>query len=237
MPDEYYFDEQGMRRSVRSIRWTERQPINNPPTPGLFYTQSSPQTIVPAVNKSGETIPAYSCVEVYEGDVLSGGVVYHNYVRKPSTTYGKLYATTAGVDSIVTSDDPEPRTGVIFETGLVRYDSGNPSFGDGYGPKPGQFTVAYGFPGFICLGVVDAPNKIMRVMPYLTRMIVKMTADVTANSSTTAYKIMVGTPGSESDSGFTTVLSAYTRTALSDTKFAFLTFINGNWYLEPAECG
>jgi hypothetical protein len=134
---------------------------------------------------------------------------------------------------------PDGKIGLAYVGGmcLVRYTGSAPSVGDGLGPKPSQATLAIGYPCFGTVeAVIDTTEKLVqcRLQPIST-LLCKPTGAVSANTPTTSYKIYAGTPGSESDSGFTTVPSAVSRTAIASGKWCKATRING-LEMEPLQC-
>lgn len=225
----YVFDESGVRRIVGAVRRVEQSSRNSPLNLPPMVSSGTPEKWIECTNAAGETIPAYSVVALDTGSTTDGRL--HMAAKKPSTTFYRAYGFTCSVDS-----SSPGKVGVILETGLVKYDSGTPAYGEGWGVKPGQYTVSKGYPGFICLGIADATNKIMlaQFAPLMT-LLGKSTGSISAGSSS-AYKIYAGTPGSESDAGFTSVPTAYFRTAIASGKWFKLTWINNGWEGEPLTC-
>lgn len=89
------------------------------------------------------------------------------------------------------------------------------------------------FGGVTCINVVDEP---------ITKLLVKLTADVANNAATTAsgYTIMVSsTQGSESDGGWTTVPTAYNRTGttIKNNTYCWSNWVNNGWDLTPITAG
>lgn len=111
-------------------------------------------------DESGETIPAYG---VFVGDSLDvSGTRRTVKAKRPSTSNlynGKrIYVNGPRArEHEKKGQTQQDRAGNV----LVAYDTGTPAAGETWGPKPGQWTLSKGYPGFRCVGVVDASNKIM----------------------------------------------------------------------------
>lgn len=232
------FNETGMRRAVTSIRKTESMPL--PAATGFSPTISSgtSQNWLFCKNNAGETIPRYSLVELQQGTTIDG--VYHRYAKKPSTTLGKLYGFSAGLD--VGSSD---RVGVMLESGLVQYDpaAGTPVDGECWGIKPGQFTLYKNYPGFICLGVEDSTNHIMRAQwEPINRLTGKASSDVSALSGSTpgsgTLTIWIGgASGSWSASTLTVPVLNFSQQVGTAGKFLTAIKVQGTWQLIFESCG
>lgn len=181
-------------------------------------------------NASGVEIPPHSCVAIAGGSTLDG--LFHANMYRPSTEFFKSYGFT-GSQAI-----PAHETGGYhLEHWLATYDSGTPAAEEGWGPRPGQFTLSKGYPGVVINSLRDSTNRIVEVAHCfpLTVLLGKTTGSVTANSSTTSWAIYAGTLGSESTTSFS-VPSAYSRIAIASGKWIKATWINNGWHLEPLEC-
>ncbi|MEX0675970.1 MAG: hypothetical protein WD063_02765 [Pirellulales bacterium] len=183
---------------------------------------------IPFKNVSGETIPAFAAMAIT-------GLAYENGIAflecdKPGTAFAREYA----VNNIY--DVPADRRGTCFRAGDLRvlYDSGTPAAGAGWGPKPGQWSLAHGFPGFTLEGVVHADKRIAKAFfEPITQVLAKTTASVGAGATTQSYRVYAGPFGSETDAGFTTVPAAHNRTAQSmdADEWAWLVWTNDGWEL------
>jgi hypothetical protein len=188
-------------------------------------------------NQSGYTAPANSVVAVTGVARDNGGHTQRRNlltVGQPDTTLRRGYLIT-GYASI-----PNNTVGLAFGfDGLMEaaYDSGSPTNGESWGPKPGQFTLSRGWPGFVVDGVNgDNTLAVVRFEP-IVQLLGKTTAPVSPNSTTTAYQIWTGLQASESNAGYS-VPTAFNRTSASipSGKFIRLTWMNNSWYIEPLEC-
>jgi hypothetical protein len=185
-----------------------------------------------AKNTSGESIPPFSVARV-NSVIETNGIATHE-LKKPSTTFSRTYAVT-GQAGIINNG-----YGAVFNCPvvLVTYDTGTPSAGETWGPKPSQWSVSKGYPGFVCLGIVDSTNKIAlaRQEPYDT-IIGKLTGALSATTNT--VNVWTGDGGSEA------VVSGWTISArpwwdigsctfpVSTTAKVVCKCIDGQWYILP----
>lgn len=233
--DEYLFNQSGMRRSVRSIRWTEGQ-SKNVILP-VYHSSSGGVAWHRFINNTAETIPACAImamasdpqIEMAGSDIFQ--VIYK--CSKPSTTFRQ----TAAVNSRAAVLAGESGFCCFEGPVWIAYDSGTPARGEGWGPKPGQWTLSKGFPCTTLVdGIVDSTNKLLLgTLSPIGTLLCKATADNAAGSlatDTTDYKIQSGTAGSEADAGFTTQPAIYAREATSNNEFFTATWINNTWYAD-----
>jgi hypothetical protein len=189
---------------------------------------------IPFVNTSGETIPAFAVMAVR-------GVAYENGIAflqcdKPSAAFVRQYA----VNNIYSV--PPGLRGTCFRGGEVRalYDVGSPAAGEGWGPKPGQWSLSKGYPAAAgAVGIVDAAAKVLLgSLREIDRMLVKTTAAVGTNVTTVTYTIYGGTLGAEVPLGFTSVPPARNRgRPIASGEWALLVWVNNGWELREVEAG
>lgn len=227
----YGFDESGVRRIVKSVRQIENASQQSPQPFNPMVSSGTSETWIECKNNAGEEIPAHSVVFVTT-DATVGDRKVNNAI-KPSTTFYPLHGFTPGLP--VASAQP---VGVVMENALVRYDTGTPAPGEGWGIKPGQYTLSKGYPGARCIRIVDSTKKIMlaEFLP-ITTLLGKSSASISANSSpdSTKWDIYVGTAGSEADSTFDAP-TAYCRVAIASGKFVQVFWRNNGWEMTPLEC-
>ena len=203
---------------------------SQPPVPGRQPSRAGELNDgVWCINDPGEQIPPMSiaCADTLKADLDYGGMK----LKKPGTTFRKRLIITG--ESYVESGKPLWFPSQRFYR--VKYDSGTPAPDEGWGPKPGQWTISKGFPGCTICGILDATNKIALVSldsPIVT-LLGKGTGAIGAASSGTNYRIYGGTAGSEADCGFTTVPTAYNKgaTAIANNDWVWLEFTNNAWYI------
>ncbi len=188
-------------------------------------------------NASGYTAPANSVVGVTGVARDAGGHTQKRNLltfERPSTTLRRNYFITGYADIANGS------VGVAFGFDgpmEATYDTGTPANGEGWGPKPGQFTLSKGFPGFLVDGLnADNSLAVVRIEP-ITELFGRTTATVAANSISSDYKIYTGAAGGEADSGFSPPAAYFvTSVAIPSGKKIHLWWTNNSWYAEPLEC-
>ncbi len=223
------------RRVDKAVRLVEQQPIfrggggqrPQPPNEG-----EDGRIIL--VNTSGEAVPAWGVCGVKRYSVISETPFIE--IEKPSTTL-KEYVFN-GSEPIAIGGTGAAQKGPHWR---ARYDTGTPAIREGWGVKPGQWTLAKGYPTLIYVrGIWDSTAKIIHgEYRPITTLLGKSVTALTANTSyttSTNIKIYGGTFGSEADVGFTTIPTARSRTAIAIDKWIKLTLINGYLEVEPLEC-
>lgn len=233
MADGYYvLDEQTGRRMVRSTLYTER--MNRGGGGGTSTPTNLNQLWWPFRNDYTGTVPSYGVVAI-TGVVevtATSSTIYTG--DRPGTTFRQLYGVNSSVEVA------EGEYGMLTLTGpcYIAYDSGTPAAGEGWGPKPGQFTLSKGFPGgTIVSGIQDSTNKLLLgTLAPITVLLGKTTGAITGGTASSAYGIWCGVLDSEADSGFTTVPSSLSRVDIDSGKFVKLTWHNNGWLMEPLEC-
>jgi hypothetical protein len=183
---------------------------------------------VPFTNVSGETIPAFAAMAI-TGLVHENGIAFLQ-CDKPGTTFVREYAVNNMFDV------PAGLRGTCFRAGDLRvlYDAAAPAAGEGWGPKPGQWSLSRGYPGFSIQGVVDSQHRIAKTFyEPIAQVLVKTTGAVAPGATTADYRVYAGTFGSEEDAGFTTVPTARNRTgqSLDADEWAWLAWTGGGWEL------
>lgn len=185
-------------------------------------------------NDSGETCPAFGIL------VITGTEMRGNEFKRP-VLIGNKPSTTFYREFVVNGPTPIPAGGYGRCTRgpgacSVKYDTGTPANGEGWGPKPGQWTASKGFPGISCEGIKSASRYLMLgTLSPITTLLCKATAQNSAGSlatDTSDYKIYAGTAGSESDAGFTTQPAIYSRSDIMIDEWFYATFRNGTWYAD-----
>ncbi len=185
-------------------------------------------------NSGSTTIPANSCVAVLDVIRDAGGHTNKRDVCKvdrPDTTLRRNYLIT-GYSAIAAGS-----VGVAFGFDgpmEAAVDSGTPANGETWGPKPGQYTLHKGNPGFLVDG--DNGDDSVAVVRFeaITELLVQATAGASAGSSTAYYKVMTGTLGSETDGGWTSVPAARVRyEPILNTAWCRLILTTNGWDIEP----
>ncbi len=233
------FDDQSVNRIARVVRQVEGTPRTTAEGATSRSLTSNCELWQECKNAAGETIPALSVVFINTTVSTMDDRQVNNAI-KPSTTFYGLHGFTMDRDAELI--DGVGKLAVIMETGLVKYDTGTPAPGEGWGIKPGQYTLSKGYPGARCIRIVDSTTKIMlaQFLP-ITAFLGKTVVSASAGSSLSgdvagAYKIYAGTKGSEVDGGWTTVPAVYFRNALAADKWFKATWLNDGWEGEPLTC-
>lgn len=228
MADPVRFDLQSARRIADTVYWKEsqtREVTGSRKGPGRWITGWRLGR-----NVSGEDIPPFSCVAVSGGSEVDEQ--FRANLSKPSTSFVKCYGFT-GSETI---PDGEPG-GYRFDPIWAAYDAGTPATEEGWGPKPGQFTLSKGYPGAIVTALKDTTSKIVEVSVCfpLVALLGKTTGSITANSASTSWQIYAGTLGSETATSFTAP-AAISRINLNSGIWIKCTWVNNGWLMEPLEC-
>lgn len=186
-------------------------------------------------NTSGEVCPPFGLLAVTGSEMRGVTDKYPVLLgAKPSTTFYQEYVVNGPTAIPAGGYGRATRgPGAIW----IKYDTGTPANGEGWGPKPGQWTASKGFPGAVCEGIQStSKTRMLGTLAPITVLLGKTTGAITANSASTSYQIWTGTLGSEANSGFTTVPSALSRVDIDSGKFVKLTWHNNGWLMEPLEC-
>jgi hypothetical protein len=186
--------------------------------------------IISVKNTSGEACPAYGLLAITGSELRGGRQILLG--AKPSTTFYRVYVVNGPTEI------PAGAVGeAYFAAGpqWIKYDTGTPVNGEGWGPKPGQWTASKGFPGITCEGIKDAARYLMLgTLGEIDTLLCKAVAQTASGtfSSTSAYTIMQGTAGSEASAGFTTQPTIYSRSDIMINEWFHATFRNGIWYAD-----
>lgn len=147
--------ERDAKRLGKMLRWYETQAGGGgPPEADGLRGRNEPS--ITFLNDSGETIPAYSIIELQEGGVIAEAIPYCKAVKP--VDQGLQYAITDGVQV------EKEKYGQCYLAGVVifTYDTGTPTIGDSYGPEDNEWTATDGgSPAFITfLQILDETKKL-----------------------------------------------------------------------------
>jgi hypothetical protein len=225
------FDLKSAQRIARTVKRIEQQSFGGE-LPGPLAPPRDQRVWWPFRNDSGETAPAGGVLAVTGLTIVSGVALLT--VTKPSSTFRRRYAIN---DALEVANG---KYGACCLAGVVQalYDSGTPAEGEGWGPKPSQWSLAKGYPRVAdVLGQVDASQKwLLAELEPLTTLIGRIESNLNKGSSGTVY-VMDDTE---------TKISSWTVSAVN--RYADLTasggspakvqcsFVNNRWCLDSAEC-
>jgi hypothetical protein len=193
MADGYQFDAQSVRRIADAVKAIETR-VSRLAAQGVSSKRLDAVQWVPFKNTTSEDAPRNAVMRVT--GVVTANQEYYLECAKPSTTFGKMYAVNSPVAV------PYNQFGLCATGGLleVLYDAGTPAQGDGYGPKPDQWSLSKNYPQSALIhGLFDTTNKIALCewMPISTG-IGKANATI-ANRASGAISIWAGPFGTEVD--------------------------------------
>src|SRR5215213_4800398 len=127
-------------------------------TPGGTALGIAPRTTgIPFKNNFAGTIKPYE-VFAAAGIYTTWGGPAAILADRPGTTFRRTYYVNGD------SEVPQGQCGLaqMGPAVTVAYDTGTPAIGEGWGPKPSQFTLSKNYPHIATvLGIVDASKKWM----------------------------------------------------------------------------
>lgn len=180
------------------------------------------------LNDASETVPAHGIIRVTGATLLGDQNLLLG--DKPSTTLSRLYLVNDCLDV------PQDEIGRAFLSlpKLALYDTAaTPAYGEGWGPKPSEWKLFKGYPGFTILGN-HASGSVLAEGGRLDKLLGKTDA-AHAKAASGTVSVYIGTAGSESDS--TINVTAYNKfAAVATTKWVWVEWSNNSWYLTAAEC-
>lgn len=127
--------------------------------------------------------------------------------------------------------------GIIYGDVQATYDTGTPATRELWGPKPAQWTLSKGYPGFRVLKNFDGSSMTatFRFDPF-HRLTGKTTSAFTAGTPSTAYNLWIGPPASGAASSFSTMPALTSLIDLDSGKFIEFWPGSNYWHAVPLEC-
>ena len=188
-------------------------------------------------NASGSEAPAYACMAVSGVQTLDSGEIVKK-IAKPSSTFYQEYIFNNG--TAIANEG----TGTYQEGPEVKvaYDTGTPAVGEGWGPKPSQWTVSKNYPATCIVGCIyNSTDKIMLARAQSINQIIGKLAGALSVGSSATVNVWSGAGGSEA------VITDMTVTAfdwlmssgaddIASEKKVVVDWINGIPYVTEAEC-
>lgn len=206
--------------------------------PTAQFIQGIPPDGVLFRNDASETMPAYGVGRITGDTDVSGNSV--TKVTKPDTTWSRNWLTNG------TKDVAAGKYGIGYlmdgKKRRVLYDSGTPAFGEGWGPKPSQWSLSKGYYGFDIFGNndTDALTTYAKAKPIET-LFGKLAGGTLAQGGTQTANIWAGDGGSEAATSFTaiTVRDWFMKsgaTAIANGKKVKIEWRLNAYYATLAEC-
>jgi len=193
MAEGYRFDAQSVRRIAEAVKAIETR-VSRLAAQGVSSKRMEATQWIPFKNTTSEDVPRGGVMRVT--GVTTSNQEYYLECAKPTTTFGRMYAVNSPVAV------PYNQFGLCAVGGLleVLYDSGTPAQGEGWGPKPDQWSLSKNYPqSALVHGVFDSTNKILLCdWSSIDGGIGKANATI-ANRASGAISIWAGTFGSEVD--------------------------------------
>jgi len=234
----YGFTERDLKRVVQTVLRSERSAKAGQ---GAAQANGSSVQWFPFRNDYSGTVPARSVMRITGATSFSsvfGGIDDQPILTcdRPNTTFYQQYAVCESQD-VLTGE-----YGLCALSGLleVAYDTGTPAQGEGWGPKPSQFTLSKNYPAAAnVVAITDSTNKYVLCWfgPIVT-VFGKTNAEIAKNATTGVVNVYSGVPGSGASiitsMQITTVHNPWETVAT--TKFVGVNWRNGLPCLDAREC-
>ena len=188
------------------------------------------------LNNSGEECPAYAVMEVTAG-VRGGANAYTEErltITKPTSTFNRLYLVNG--PQAVAADKEGEGTWLMDDAAgrpvLYASGDGTPAWGESWGAKASQWTLAKNRPGFLVTGAnnTSATNPYTSGVQYIVNQLKgKPTANIAKGAAGTVT-IWLGTTTPATAS--MTISARATGIAVVQDKFVSLAWSDEGW-----ECG
>jgi hypothetical protein len=182
-------------RAVESGRLNQRSDLELEPKDRNFGK-------IPFRNDSGEAVPAYAVMRVTSRATVDGRSIH--VIGKPTTTFQRRYL----VNGVLEVGIGKRGWGTwLWHADYVLYNSGSgtPAYGEGWGPKSGQWSLEKNYIGFFVEGGntgsgAASRTNAMQVMPHFV--IGKADAAIPEDDDGTV-RVYSGPRGTEADTGQT----------------------------------
>ncbi len=223
----YAYDENGKNRADAAIRWVESFREKQTRRQRRF---SGPFDDIKIYNNENSEMPQYGIGRVTAISEVGGEKVVN--LEKPSSTFSRNYLVNSG------GDVAYQKTGIAKNRPVVKvlYDTGTPAIGETWGPKSGQWTLSRNYPGFVCLGIVDADEKIMLARYDEPGIYLGKADSNISKGSTGTVSLWVGASGSETDSTINITGCSALGAAITSGKWVTVQYVNGVPYVGQFEC-
>lgn len=232
MTDLYTFNRDAIRQVAREVFREERESrARRGQIPGI--TQAYARNSVQFRNASGESIPAYAVMRVTGAEIRAGLPIIT--VAKPSTAFQRLYLVNGPNRVGSASTARGVGTWLDDEPGFVLYESGTPAYGESWGPKNGQWSLAKWRYGFTIIGGLAGSGAGIRVVAkqHEVNVVYGQTNGTHTKGSATTIDLYDGNNAAITS----TSITATNRFAtVATAKKVMCTWIGGTWVSSAAEC-
>ncbi len=147
-----------VKRLSRNVRRLENTSLNNVRNRvGIIHDDIRWLSVK---NQSASDGPAFGAAAVVGVEEIEGEAIL--LIERPSTTFNRDIIILGPEGCPGTDSESSPTGLATYTPDFVLYDSGTPANGDGWGPKPNQWSLSNGYPQCaLCIGDFDSTNKIM----------------------------------------------------------------------------
>lgn len=187
--------------------------------------------VVTVKNASAETCPPYGLLAIT--GVAKRGSRPVLVGDKPSTTFYREYVVN-GPTAI-----PAGKHGECYITAgpqVIKYYSGTPLNGEGWGPKPGQWEAYKGFPGITVEGIKSSTRTILLGTLGEARTLLCLTTGTIGPAATSSgFTVQSGDPSSNANSGFAPP-TVHLGMTIDSGKLFIAHWLNNCWVGMPWEC-
>lgn len=150
------FSDQTAGRIIEQVRWAEQFPRTRNPALNRPFSFGTNEWW-PCQSQASSDCPAFGIAAVVDITTLAGDDRPIILIDQPSTTFRRQYVVI-NQDGVAANSYGAcsfgPRVRVAYDS------SATPAFDDGWGPKPGQWTITKIYPSAISIvGVADSAAK------------------------------------------------------------------------------
>lgn len=181
-------------------------------------------------NDNAGTVPAHGCLRITGMATVKGKPILT--IDQPNTTFGRLYLVN-GQNQVATG-----KTGWGYflmgdKPRKVLYDTGTPAYGESWGPKASQWSLAKWRYGFTILGSNDTTALTTHAAQHVVNHFIGKTDASHAKSATGTISVYDGNRA-DTSMNVTDVYNLFA--AVATTKWVDVEWRGGTWYLTAAEC-
>lgn len=227
------FTDESIRRIAYAVFAEERDALRS--LFGFPPVQPDRPKWVQFRNTSGEEIPAYGVMRVTGAELKAGLPIIT--VAKPSTTFQRLYLVNGPQRVGSGSTARGIGTWLDDEPGYVLYESGTPAYGESWGPKASQWSLAKWRYGFTVVGGLAGTGSGIRVVAKQREVdvVYGQTNGTHTKGSSSTIDLYDGNNSAISSTSITAT-NRFATVATATAKKVMCTWIGGTWISSAAEC-